>query len=112
MIMSAWFSFLFLMTEKLNYAHLKKRTMANGEKCSVASKEHTVMSSENNRQRHCQPTAESEMALAAKSYHSSGEVIQDHENNDNEEEFDNNIIFAHGKDDVNFEFFSQSCNVF
>ena len=52
------------------------------------------------------------MALAAKSYHSSGEVIHDHENNDNEEEFDDNLIFADGKDEVNFELFSQSCNAF
>ena len=112
MILSAWFSFLFFMTEKLNYLHLKKRTLANGEKCSEASKEHTVMSSENNRQRHCQPAAESEIALAAKSHHSNGEVIHDHENNDNEEEFDDNLIIADGKDEVNFELFSQSCNVF
>ncbi|XP_044166652.1 uncharacterized protein LOC114975110 [Acropora millepora] len=82
--------------EKLNYVHLKKRTLANGEKCSEASKKHTVMSAENNRQRHYRPAAESEMALAAKSYHSSGEVLHDHENNDNEEEFDDNLIFADG----------------
>ena len=73
---------------------------------------HTVIPSENNRQRHYRPAAESEIALAAKSYHSSGEVIHDHENNDNEEEFDDNLIFADGKDKVNFELFSQSCNAF
>ena len=102
----------FFMTEKLNYVHLKKRTLANGEKCSEASKKHTVMSAENNRQRHYRPAAESDMALAAKSYHSSGEVLHDHENNDNEEEFDDNLIFADGKDEVNFELFSQSYNAF
>ena len=100
------------MTEKLCVSTWKKGTLASGEKCSGASKEHTVMSSENNRQRHCQPAAESEIALAVKSHHSSGEVIHDHENNDNEEEFDDNLIFADGKDEVNFELFSQSCNVF
>ena len=40
------------MTEKLYVSIWKKRTLANGEKCSGASKERTVMSSENNRQRH------------------------------------------------------------
>lgn len=114
MIISAWFSFLFLflMTEKLYVSTCKKRTLANGEKCSGASKERTVMSSENNRQRHCRSAAESEMALAAKSHHSNGEVIHHDENNDNEEEFEDNPFFADGKDEVNFELFSQSCNVF
>lgn len=82
------------MKEKLYVSTWKKRTLGNGEKCSGASKEFTTMSSENNRQRHCQPAAESEMAIAAKSHHSNGEVIHDHENNDNEEEFDDNLIFA------------------
>ncbi|XP_044166630.1 DNA excision repair protein ERCC-6-like 2 isoform X4 [Acropora millepora] len=89
--------------EKLYVSTWKKGTLASGEKCSGASKEHTVMSSENNRQRHCQPAAESEMALAVKSHHSSGEVIHDHENNDNEEEFDDNLIFADGFDDQDME---------
>ena len=112
MIMSAWFSFLFFMTEKLYVSTWKKRTLANGEKCSGASKECTAMSSESNRQRHCRPAAESEMALAARSHHSNGEVTHDDENNDNEEELDDYVIFADGKDEVNFKLFSQSCNVF
>jgi len=58
MIISAWFSFLVLMTEKLCLSNCKKRTLANGEKCSGATKECTAMSSENNRQRHCRPAAD------------------------------------------------------
>ncbi|KAK2569891.1 hypothetical protein P5673_005747 [Acropora cervicornis] len=95
------------MKEKLYVSTWKKRTLANGEKCSGASKECTAMSSESNRQRHCRPAAESEMALAARSHHSNGEVTHDDENNDNEEELDDYVIFADdlisGFDDQNME---------
>lgn len=43
------------------------------------------------------------LANGEKSHHSSGEVIHDHENNDNEEEFDDNLIFADGFDDQDME---------
>ena len=101
----------FLTTEKLDVFTWKKRVLPCGENFPGVSKECTAISAKNNGQRHCRPAAESEMALTAKSHHSKSEVIHDHENNDNEEEFDDNLIFADGKDVVNFELFSQSCNV-
>ena len=99
------------MTEKLDVFTWKKRALPSGENFPGESKECTAMFPENNGQRHCRPAAESEMALAAKAHLSNNEVVHNHENNDDEEEFDDNLIFADGKDVLNFELFSQSCNV-